>query len=189
MKLMKQLLLEPVLKFLIRKNLLTQPKVVDLEEKQCIGYMITTSFKGNQKKKDIPPFYHEVYDNDKLSALRPDNDDNMYCIFKIHENGQDFDYYVTVENKASISGENYAEITLPLGQYVQVEFMKRNHRAAALIVMYIKKIWIELNGYREGNSPIFILYDGRFHRNYEKYGCQGEDYLGAPVAVLHVPVK
>jgi len=67
--------------------------------------------------------------------------------------------------------------------------MKRNHRAAAFIVMYIKKIWIELNGYREGNSPIFILYDERFHRNYEKYGCQGEDYLGAPVAVLHVPVK
>ena len=61
MKAVKRYLIQPVLKLLIRKNLVTQPKVVDLEERQCIGYMITTTFKGNQKKRDIPPFYHEVY--------------------------------------------------------------------------------------------------------------------------------
>lgn len=186
---MKQVLLGPVLKFLIRKNLVTQPKVVQLGKKQCIGYMITTSLKGNQKKKDIPPFYHEVYDNDKLAVLRQGNDENMYCIFNMHENGQDFDYYVAVENRAGISGENYAEIALPAGQYVQVAFMKRNHRAAALIVLYIKKVWIALKGYKVRNSPLFILYDERFHRNYDKYGCRGGNYLGEPIAVLHVPLK
>ena len=189
MKLIKKFLLQPVLKFLIRKNIVTQPKVIEIEEKKCIGYMITTSFKGNQKKKNIPPFYHEIYDNDKLSVLRQDNDENMYCIFNIHENGQDFDYYVAVENKSGISDKNYSEITLPRGQYVQVKFMKRNHSAAALIVGYIMKIWIELNGYKERNSPPFILYDERFHRNYRKYGCKGENYLGDPIAVLHVPLK
>lgn len=189
MKLLKQLLFGPVLKFLIKKTLTTQPKVVNLEERQCIGYMITTTLKGNQKKKDIPPFYHEVYDNDKLSSLRQGNEKNMYCIFNMHENGQDFDYYVTVENKAGISGENYAEVTLPAGQYVQIAFMKRNHRAAALIVVYIKKVWIALNGYKARNSPLFILYDERFHRNHERYGCQGDNYLGDPIAVLHVPLK
>ena len=60
--------------------------MIEIEEKKCIGYMITTSFKGNQKKKDIPPFYHEIYDNDKLSVLRKDNDENMFCIFNIHKN-------------------------------------------------------------------------------------------------------
>ena len=189
MKAVKRYLIQPVLKFLIRKNLVTQPKVVDLEESQCIGYKITTTFKDNQKKRDIPPFYHEVYDNDKLSALRQDNDDKMYCIFDFHENGQDFDYYVTVENKKSIGDENYAHVTLPPGRYVQVEFMKRNHGAAALVVGYTKKIWIELNGYRERNCPIFILYDERFHSNYRKYGCEGDNYLGDPLAVLHIPVE
>ena len=58
MKLLKQLLLQPILKTLIRKNMVTQPKVVSLEEKQCIGYMITTSFKGNQKKKDTFESFH-----------------------------------------------------------------------------------------------------------------------------------
>ena len=64
----------------------------------------------------------------------------MYCIFNFHANAKDFDYYVAVENKAGLSGEKYAEITLPEGKYVQVEFMKRNHTAAALIFGYIKKI-------------------------------------------------
>lgn len=113
----------------------------------------------------------------------------MYCIFDIYENGRDFDYYVTVENKKGIRDDSYAQVTLPRGKYVQVEFMKRNHGAAALIVGYTKKIWIEVNGYKERNRPIFILYDDRFHSNYKKYGCDGENYLGDPLAVLHIPVE
>jgi predicted transcriptional regulator YdeE len=169
--------------------MVTEPKLVDLEEKRCIGYMITTSFKGNQKKKDIPPFWHDIYDNDKLSALKKNKDDSMYCIFKFHSNAKDFDYYVAVENKAGISGEGYSEISLPKGRYVQVEFMKRNQTAAALIAGYLKKFWIELNGYKERNSPAFILYDERFDRNYKKYGCKGKDYLGDPLASMHVPLE
>ena len=188
MKIIKQIV-EPLIRRIIRKNMVTPPKVIDFEKKQCIGYQITTTFKGNQKKKDIPPFYHDVYDNDKLNALRQDDDPNMYCIFDLHENGRDFDYYVAAENKSGIHGDGYAEITLPEGRYVQVEFVKRNHSAAALIVMYIRVIWTELNGYEERKSPLFILYDERFHRNYEAFGCEGENYLGNPIAVLHVPVK
>ena len=181
MKSVRLLLLNPILKFLIRKNIVTQPKVVELTEKHCIGYMITTSFEGNRKKEDIPPFYHDVYDNDKFkSVLRKDNDMNMYCIFNFHENGKDFDYFVTVENKAGIKGEPYTEITLPEGRYVQVEFMKRSHTAAALVAVYTKNIWTEMNGYKVRNSPIFILYDERFHRNYKEYGCVDNKYLGDP---------
>ena len=189
MKLVKRFILQPVLKFLNRNNMVTQPKVIKVEEKRCIGYMITTSFKGNQKKKDIPPFWHDIYDNDKLSLLRQGNDENMFCIFDMHENGRDFDYYVTVENKSDIRSKNHSEITLPQGRYVQVEFMKRNQTAVVLIVGYTKKIWIELNGYEERKSPAFILYDERFHRNYKKYGCKGKNYLGDPISVLQIPLK
>ena len=37
MKAVKQYLIQPVLRFLIRKNLVAEPKVVDIEERQCIG--------------------------------------------------------------------------------------------------------------------------------------------------------
>jgi predicted transcriptional regulator YdeE len=189
MNYVKQMVIGSILKALTRKNLVTQPKVVELEEKACIGFKITTSLKGNRKKRDIPPFYHDVYDHDKLSVLRQGDDENMYCIFDFHENGQDFDYYVSVENKAGLSGEPYAEIRLPQGRYVQVEFLKRNHRAAAMIVGYTREVWIASNGYETRNSPLFILYDQRFHRNYKKHGCQGGTYLGDPLAVLHLPVN
>ncbi len=188
MKLIKQLLLEPVFKMVIRKNVVTQPKVIEIEEKKCIGYMIKTSFKGNQKKKDIPPFWHDIYDNDKLSDLKENKVDSMYCIFDFHENGKDFQYYVAVENKKGISDERYPEITLPKGKYVQVEVMKRNQTAVALVAGYFKKFWIELNGYKERNSPAFIVYDERFDRNYKQYGCKGKNYLGDPISTLNIPV-
>lgn len=104
-------------------------------------------------------------------------------------NGQDFDYYVTVENKDGRSGDPYAEICRPRGRYVHVEFLKRDHTAAAMVVGYTRKIWIPSNGYEARNSPLFILYDQRFHRNYQKHGCKGGTYLGDPVAVLHLPVN
>jgi predicted transcriptional regulator YdeE len=189
MKLIKQLFLEPLLKLIIRKNMVGQPEVIELEEKKCIGYMISTSLVGNQKKKDIPPFYHDIYDNDKLGVLREDNDQYMYCIYNLHENGKDFDYYVAVENKKGISADSYCEITLPKGKYVQVEFMKRNHTAAALMVVYIRKLWIGLNGYESRNSPTFMLYDERFHGNYQKFGCKDGNYLGDPIATLHFPLR
>lgn len=56
MKLVKRWFLQPLLKLIIRKNLVNQLKTVELEKKKCIGYMISTSLAGNQKKKDIPPF-------------------------------------------------------------------------------------------------------------------------------------
>ncbi len=187
MKFMKQVFAQSLLRLLTRKNRVSQLEVIDLAEKQCIGYMITTSFEGNQKKKDIPPFYHDIYDNDKLHPLQKNCDKNMYCIFDLHENGKDFDYHVAVEKQAGVGGKNYSEITLPRGRYVQVEFMKRNHSAAGQIVGYTK-MWIESNGYKERNSPPFILYGERFHSNYRKFGCKDGNYLGDPVAALYIPL-
>jgi predicted transcriptional regulator YdeE len=113
----------------------------------------------------------------------------MYCIFDVHENEKDFDYYTAVENKSGISDEKYAEITLPKGKYVRVEFYKRSHTAASLVAVYSRNLWIELNGYKKRNSPVFIIYDERFHRNYQKYGYKDGVYLGEPFAAMHIPVE
>ena len=67
--------------------------------------------------------------------------------------------------------------------------MKRNQKAAALVAAYAKKFWLESNGYEQRKSPAFILYDKRFHENYKKHGCDGPDYLGDPIATLHVPIQ
>lgn len=189
MKQIKNLLFRFLVKTLSKKNIVTEPKEIKLREKKCIGYSITTSLKNNKKQKDIPPFYHEIYDNKKLNKLLIDKELNMYCIFDFHQNKEDFDYYVAVENKLSIQGEEYAEITLPAGKYIQVELLKRNQKAVGMVVMYIREIWIEKNGYKERNAPPYILYDSRFHSNYQKHGCKGANYLGNPIAVLHIPVE
>ena len=189
MKPIRQWLLRPILAYVARRHIVTAPKVIELQQKRCIGYRITTSFKGNRKKREIPPFYHDIYDNDKLSDLRQEGDDRMYCVFDLHENGQDFDYYVSVENRSGVEKQGCSEITLPAGRYAQVTFMKRNHTAAAMVVGYTKCVWISANGYEERHAPTFIQYDGRFHRNYRAHGCRSGNYPGRPIAVLHIPLK
>ena len=189
MKLVKRYIFHPILKAMIRKNIVSWPRVIELDQKKCIGFKIATSFSGNRKKTDIPPFWHDVYENDRLNALRRENDQHMYCIFDVHENEKDFDYYTAVEKNDAIDVNGYSEITLPGGRYIQVEFLKRSHTAASLVAVYVRKLWLELNGCFSRNSPVFIIYDERFHRNYEKFGYKDGFYLGSPFATMYIPVK
>ncbi|MBN2610119.1 MAG: effector binding domain-containing protein [Bacteroidales bacterium] len=170
------------------KNMLSTPKVSQLEAMKFIGYKITTTLKNNQQKEDIPPFYHKIYDNSKLDILKSGGEFKMYCIFDLHENQEDLDYYVAVENKTTINDKTFAQIQLPAGKYIQVELLKKNNKTVSMIMMYIKNMWMKTNGYKERNAPAFILYDERFHTNYQKFGCKGNDYLGNPLAVLYLPI-
>jgi predicted transcriptional regulator YdeE len=188
MSALKKALIRFVIKTVAKKNIVSQPTEVKIPGKNFIGYSITTSLRNNKKQEDIPPFYHEVYDNHKLDKLNSSKDLNMYCIFDFHENKQDFDYYVAVENTSSIHADEYAEITIPEGRYIRVELLKRNQKTVGMIVMYMKDIWLKRNGYKERDAQPFILYDKRFHSNYTKYGCKGGNYLGNPIATLYVPV-
>ena len=189
MNLIKDLIVAPILKKGCKKNLLSEPGVVLLEEKPCIGYSTTTTLKGNRKRKDIPPFFHDVYDNNKLGHLWTPYARNMYCIFDMHKNGQDFDYYIATDNKTNQHNNTYAEITIPNGKYVTVDLMKRNHTSVSKIMMYLRAIWIEANGYKARNSPAFILYDERFHSNYRLYGYFDGNYPGEPIASLYIPLE
>ncbi len=173
----------------IKKNIVTPPEVVHFEGRKCIGYKITTTLEGNKKKKDIPPFYHEIYDHDKLSKFRSGENQDMFCIYDFYENKTEFDYYVAVEKKEGIAEADGSTITLPAGNYIRVELLKRNHTAVSLIAVYLRKIWIELKNLKHGNSAPFMLYDERFHSNYKKYGCTDGNYPGYPVTFLFVPVQ
>ncbi|MCG6187558.1 GyrI-like domain-containing protein [Maribellus maritimus] len=189
MNLLKNILLAPVLKQGYKRNLVSGPEVINLEKKSCIGYSITTSLKRNRKKKEIPPFFHDIYDNNKLNSLWEQNEQNMYCIFDMHPNSQNFDYYIATDKKAMHHSMKYAEITLPKGKYVRVELMKRNHSAVSNIMMYLRAIWLEANGYKAANSPAFILYDERFHSNYKQHGCIDGNYPGKPIASFFIPLE
>ena len=154
-----------------------------------IGFKISTTLRDNKQKEDIPPFYHKIYDNNKLDVLKSGSELKMYCIFDLHKNQEDFDYYVAVENNTVTNEKNYAEIQIPAGRYLEVEVLKRNNKTVNIIMMYVRKIWMMANGYAERKAPPFILYDERFHKNYQKFGCKGDDYLGNPLATLYLPIE
>ena len=189
MKSIKNLIMHLVVTKSAKKHLVTRPEIVSLPEKKLIGYSIHTSIRNNQKQKDIPPFFHEVYDNNKLAKLNSGNELNMHCVFDMHENNEDFEYYVAVEDKTIKQSNGYATITLPSGIYVKTEFIKKNHKAVGMVLMYLRKFWVGKNGYKERLAPPFILYDERFHSNFRKYGCNGDNYLGKPVSVIYIPVE
>ena len=184
----KKVLFRIIMKSITKKNMLSAPRAIQLPAMKFIGYKITTTLKNNKQKEDIPPFYHEIYDNNKLDVLKSGPELKMYCIFDLHENQEEFDYYVAVENATGINDETHAKIQLAAGKYIRVDLLKRNNKTVSLIMMYIRNTWMKANAYKERNAPSFILYDERFHTNYQKYGCKGDDYLGNPVAALYLPV-
>ncbi|MFW5879861.1 MAG: GyrI-like domain-containing protein [bacterium] len=185
----KKVFIRILMQKIVKNNMLSTPKAIQLPAMKFIGYSISTTLKNNKQKEDIPPFYHDIYDNNKLASIKPDGDFTMYCIFNMHENNEDFDYYVTVENKTDITDEAYSKIQIPAGKYIQAELLKRNNKTVAMIMLYIRTIWIKANGYKERKAPPFIIYDERFHANFQKYGYRGGDYLGNPNATLYLPVE
>jgi predicted transcriptional regulator YdeE len=185
----KKVLFRIMMKSIAKKNMLSTPKVVQLPARKFVGYKITTTLKNNKQKEDIPPFYHKIYDNNELDPLLSGNELKMHCIFDMHENQEDFDYYIAVENKTAVNDSHYAQTQLPEGKYIVVEFLKRNNKTVHMIMMYIRNMWMKANQHKERKSPPFILYDERFHTNYQKHGCEGANYLGEPVATLYIPVE
>jgi predicted transcriptional regulator YdeE len=185
----KKVILRLIMKRIVKKNMLSAPKVIQLPAIKFKGYSITTTLKDNQQKADIPPFYHDIYDNKKLVAIKPDGEFRVFCIFNMHKNQEDFDYYVAVEAKSDLDNDGYAKIQTREGKYIQVELLKRNNKTVAMIMMYIRTVWMKKNGWAEKNAPSFIVYDERFHANYQKFGCKGNDYMGEPYATLFLPVK
>jgi len=185
----KKVVLRIMMKRIVNKNMLSTPKFIQLPGKRLIGYKLITTLKNNQQKEDIPPFFHEIYDNNKLSGLQRGDELKMHCLFSMHENQENFDYYIAVENPNNIKNECYDTLQLKKGAYITVDFIKRNNKAVHLIMMYLRNVWMQANGCVERKAPAFILYDNRFHSNYAKYGCKGDDYLGNPLATLFLPVE
>lgn len=184
----KKVIMRQIMKSIVKKNMLAEPKVIQLPVMKLAGYSIATTLKGNQQKADIPPFYHDIYDNNKLDSIKPDGEFRMYCIFNMHENQVDLDYYVAVESKWDINTDVYAKIQTQAGKYIQVELLKRNNKTVVMIMMYVRSVWMKKNGFAEKHAPSFIVYDERFHSNYQKFGCKGDDYLGKPFATLYLPI-
>ena len=185
----KSVLARIMMKNFVKKYMVSSPKIIQLSEKELIGYKITTTLRDNQQKKDIPPFFHEVYDNGKLAPLNIDDDFNMYCAFSMHENGESFDYFVAQESQGEPKGEGDVTLKLQQSNYVTMEFIKRNNKAVHMIMMYVRQFWMKAHGLTEKKAPAFIIYDNRFHENYKQYGCKGGNYLGHPIASLYLPVK
>lgn len=112
----------------------------------------------------------------------------MFCIFDLKENKEDLDYYIAVEHDFLANNSEYAQIQLSTGAYLKIEFLKRNNKTVCMILLYMRLIWMKANGYAERKAPSFIVYDERFHSNYQEYGCLKGEYLGTPIATVYLPV-
>lgn len=185
----KKTIFQVIMKRLAKKNIRSISESIQLPTKELIGYSITTTRRNNQQKEDIPPFFHNIYDNNMLDTLNCDSELKMHCVFNLHKNQEDFDYYIAVENKIEDKKDEYAKIKISAGKYIQVEFIKRNNKVVNMIIMYMRGVWMKSNGYKERNAAPYIMYDERFHSNYQKFGYKGNDYLGEPIATLYLPVE
>ena len=172
-----------------KKNIRSISRSIHFPAKELIGYSITTTRRKNQQKEDIPPFFHDIYDNNRLENLNCDSELKMHCVFDLHKNQEDFDYYIAVENKIEDKQDEYAKIKIPAGKFIQVELIKRNNKVVNMIIMYMCGVWMKNNGFKERDDAPYIMYDERFHLNYKKFGCKGNNYLGEPIATLYLPVE
>lgn len=174
---------------LIEKLVIGNPEIITKETTNYIGLVLKTSMKNDQKAKDIPPFFHDIYDNNKLEMVKSRKDDSTYCLFKMYPNTPDFDYIMAVENKDNLTNNDYDNISISGGKFVKITFIKRGHAEVGAIVRYIIEKWIPENKCKLGNKPIIIQYDERFKAEYQKYGYEGDKYLGNPIADLYVGIE
>ena len=186
---MKNVIKRALLGIKAKRTMISEPEVVERGETRCVGYRIATSMKDNRKSRDIPPFFHEVYDGRKLEGFRKDGRRKVFCIFGTMNGEGDFDYYVAEEGGIGEAAEGTEGISLASGSYVRIEVLKKSHGAVAGVLGYVMNVWLRKNGYAGRNAPCFIIYDERFHRNYEKFGCVDGKYPGKPVSVLLIPVR
>ena len=96
----------------VPETLYGTPEIVELASTDCVGFRITTTMREDRKAREIPPFFHDVYDEGRLSHLVSDDDSQMFCIFDMHGNGIDFDYYVAVKGAGESQSDKAAAITL-----------------------------------------------------------------------------
>ena len=174
---------------LLKEITISSPTVVEKATINFIGYKLKTSLKNDQKSIDIPPFFHDIYDNKKLDILKASEIQNTYCLFKMYPNSPDFDYIMAVENKKNIADKKYAAISIEGGKFAKVTIIKKGHTAVGAMVAYLIEKWIPENNFKLSNKPVFIQYDERFELEYQKFGCKGNEYLGKPIIDIFIGIE
>ena len=162
-----------------------ETKIVEKPGMKIVGFTLHTTQKNGQNKKEIPPFFHKVYEEKKLESVPYKLDDNQLCIFKIQRNRPEFDYVMGTEvSTKDIIPEGMDFTYLPPSKYVAIKTVKRCPDDIIEVLDYIFKKWIPESEYIPTGEPPFIFYDNEFFDVFDKVG-----YAGNPMATVYVPIK
>jgi hypothetical protein len=121
-----------------------QNQVVDIRSGD-LSFNFSESFDFFKKAlsltlKDIPPFWHDVYENDKLRVLRQDNDQHMYCIFDVHENLKSKYPQVFEESRNKLSEDSAKEFLMMIAMYQIIARKEGGEKAYDFIKSIFQKV-------------------------------------------------
>jgi predicted transcriptional regulator YdeE len=161
-------------------------KIVTREESEIVAFVLHTTFVGEQQARDVPPFFHNIMDNNLLESIPNRINKNHICLFDKKQDSPDFDYYMGVEI-ASIDSmpDNMKTFTIPETQYATTSFVKTGNADVMQAIMYVTEKWMPEHHLTQNfNFPVFINYDKEFISVYKSEG-----YAGKPIAKLYVPIN
>jgi len=162
-----------------------EPKVVNKSEMKIIGLVLHTSFIEGKNKKEIPPFFHKVFEEKKLEKVSNRINQNQLCVFKMKKNNPNFDYVMGVEvNSLDNIPEGMESTILSESMYVSLKIVKRGPEDVGKAFETIINNWIPKSNYNPTGAPLFIYYDDEFFSVFNEKG-----YEGNPLATVFVPVK
>ena len=159
-------------------------KLVEKKQIRAIGVAIQTSFAEDRQAREVPPFFHKIWESKILDAIPGRLNQNHLCVFVMNPQSPDFTYFMGVEvdtNAAVPTG--FIEMILPPQEYAAMEIQKRGNSDVKDGFGFLMENWIPKANYQAAPAPAFIYYDERFTRIFEADG-----YAGSPPATLFAPI-
>lgn len=166
-------------------NFSKKVRIVSKDKIRAIGLSIKTSFFEGKQAREIPPFFHNIFENGTLEIIPGRLNKNQLCIISMEPNLQDFTYFMGVEVKMDIPiPKEFKEIFLKSNKYATLEIIKRGNADVAKNIKYLFEEWIPSSEYLATGEPVFIYYDERFSKIFKAKGYEGD-----PPATIFIPVK
>lgn len=138
-----------------------KPAIIQLEQKQIIGYEYHTNLNHDTYFAEIPGFYHHFGSSEHFMKIpykaRPGFSYGISCNF--HDNG-DFSFIIgeEVSETAEELAEGFVQLTLPEGKYAEFTVQGAAEQTQH-VWKYIYGTWLPHSNYERNEGPDFEVTD------------------------------
>jgi predicted transcriptional regulator YdeE len=160
-------------------------KLVLRQKSKLIGFVLHTTFIENRQANDIPPFFHNIMQENSFESIPNRLNKNQICLFDKKPDSPNFNYYMGVEVESNdLMPNDMKDFSIPEGSYVTTSFIKTGNLDVLQALKFIMEKWIPENNLKQNQTlPVFVEYDNEFITKYKSDG-----YASKPIAKLFVPV-